>query len=145
MPNLLDRILKRGWDPAEFATLVDGRWTLTPGVFYPAMVRHIHRSLQEEELPPELVDKVINPDADPLLAARRYRNWAKRIEREAWNDALTHIAKVPEGRLMKRAEALECCRLWFTRALKNHAKPPIMIHITRDEAYKLGVNAEFRA
>ena len=143
--SLLDKILKRGWDPAEFATLVDGRWTITPGVFYPAMTRHILKSLREEELPPELVDKEINAEADPLLAARRYRNWARRIEAEAWKDANTHIGKVPQQRWMKRAEALECARLWFTRALKNNRKGPHMIHILRDEGYKLGVNAEFRA
>jgi len=145
MPSFLDKLLKKRFDPSEFATLVGGRWTITPGVFYPAMVRHIHGSLQIEELPPELVDRVINPEVDPLLAARRYRNWARTIEPEAWRDALTHINKVPEKRLVKRAEALECCRLWFTRALKNNEKPPISIHILKDEGYRLGVNVELRA
>ena len=84
---------------------------------------------------------------DPCLAARRYRGWARRIPAQAWEDAQVAPEHMrTHERQMARAEALECCRLWFTRALKNKERPAgISIHISADPRFRLGVDAEFRA
>lgn len=131
------------WDPKDYARQVDGVWEITPAKFYPAMIKHIHATLDDAGLPPELVDRDPRPEVDPGLAARRYRSWARKIDGTAWADALQPLGKIPDFRRIKaRAEALECARLWFTRALKNHTGGPIFIHIERDSAFRLGVNLD---
>lgn len=139
----------KGWNPKDYAQKVRGVWAVTPGTFYPAMIHHIRASLAAGELPPELIDIQIQDEVDPTLAAKRYRNWARRIPESAWRDALLPLAAIPardEERIDRRAEALECCRLWFTRALKNAERPAgIRIRILRDERFKLGTDREFRA
>ena len=110
------------------------------------MIQHIKESLEDGDLPAELVDTIVHPEIDPCLAARRYRGWARRIPEQAWLDAEVAPELVPDSRLMARAEALECARLWFTRALKNKERPAgISIHISADPRFRLGVDAEFRA
>lgn len=118
---------------------------LTPAEFYPAMVAHIREAIQSPDLPAELVDRDVNPQIDPLLAARRYYNYAKRIPEGAWSDALVPLAVLLSKphidiikRVRQRAEALELARLWFTRAAKNQAGRPIGIHILKDENFRLG-------
>lgn len=137
------------WDPKDYARKVGGTWEATPAEFYPAMIGHIMDSQASGELPAELIDKRVNPEVDPCLAARRYRNWARRIPGEAWADATLPLAQVLSTcdvrRIKARAEALECARLWFTRALKNNEKSPIYIHILKDTRFALGVSEEFRA
>lgn len=141
----------KSWNPKDYAQKVKGVWALTPGVFYPAMIQHIQETLAGQDLPAELIDIRVRPDVDPCLAARRYRNWARRIPGRAWEDALRPLADVfSQGwngeRLLQRAEALECARLWFTRALKNAEAPAaIRIRILRDERYKLGTDRQFHA
>jgi hypothetical protein len=145
----------RQWDPKDYADEVDeGHYEILPSEFYPAMIAHIQKSLEQGDLPRELVDKDPHPDIDPNMAARRYRNWAKRITPQAWGDALKNLEEVVPlanptkeqvARVVRRAEALECARLWFTRALKNAKAPPIYIHILNDPRFRLGVNVEFRA
>lgn len=134
---------------ADYAAEKDQVYVLTPRVFYPAMVQRIQVELSEEGLPGELIDKKINPEIDPTMAARRYKRWAGRIATAAWADALVPLAALPqedEQRIEDRAEALECARLWFTRALKNKVSPaPVRIKILRDDDYKLGTNKAFSA
>jgi len=146
MPNILTRVLGKGWNPKRFAKKEKGVWEVTPAVFFPAMIEHIQESLASGELAEELIDIIVHPEIDPCLAARRYRNWARRIPEQAWTDAMLPPELVPDSRIMARAEALECCRLWFTRALKNAERPAgISIHISNDPRFRLGVDAEFRA
>lgn len=118
-------------------------YELVPSVFYPRMASWIQKSLEADELPGELIDTVIRPDIDPLLAARRYRNFARRVSDLAWADVGIPVeviaATMDQKRIAERADALELCRLWFTRALKNQMAAPVKIHITRDPAYRLGV------
>lgn len=126
-----------------------GQYVITPGEFYPAMIAHIRASVEAGDLPAELIDRDIKQEIDPTLAARRYLNWARRIPDLAWRDALVPLA-VLEGkglqvRIAERAEALECARLWFTRAAKNFDGGLTRIRILCDPAYKLGTIAEYRA
>ena len=147
MATLFARVFgEKGWNPKSYAKKVQGVWVLTPAVFYPAMIEHIQESMAKDELPPELIDIRINPDVDPCLAARRYKGWARRISALAWSDALLPLSVIPARRIPARAEALECCRLWFTRALKNAEGPAgIRIRILKDFRFKLGTVQEFRA
>ncbi len=132
------------WDPRDYARQVDGVWVITPSTFYPAMIKRIHATLDDPGLPQELVDKVPHPEIDPGLAARRYRNWARRVEGTAWADAQVSLLAVRSmERIEARAEALECARLWFTRALKNLSGEPVRIHIERDNNFRLGTTRQF--
>lgn len=146
--TLKSKLLGR-WDPRDYARHEGGKWVLDPEKFYPAMIKHIRESLEHEDLPAELVDRNPRPEIDPMMAARRYRNWAVRIPTQAWEDAECSFAEVVEHgdlvRVARRAEVLECARLWFTRALKNTAKDPIYIRILNDPRFRLGVGGEFRA
>lgn len=135
------------FNPEEFCVkkvdpAVGEYYEITPGEFYPKMVAWVRTAAAHEELPPELVDSVIKAEVDPLLAARRYKAYAKRIPDISWSDALVPvniIAATTQERLSARADALELCRLWFTRAMKNQAGGPIKIHILKDERFALGV------
>ena len=135
----------KSWNPKDYAKKDKGRWIVTPGVFYPAMIQHIKESLASGDLPAELIDRQIKGDVDPTLAAKRYRGWGRRISDQAWADALRPLGQVRVKDWRNRAEALECARLWFTRALKNREAPPVYIKILKDDRFKLGVDKEFRA
>lgn len=148
----LKSLLTGKFDPKDFADKQGETWVVIPSVFYPAMIAHIKKSLENEDIPQELVDKDPHPEIDPRTAARRYRNWAKRIGPQAWTDAHRSLIEIPADderkwvlRVTQRAEALECARLWFTRALKNGAEGMTRIRILNDSRFKLGVNLEFRA
>lgn len=137
------------WDPTDYARKEGEVWILSPSVFYPAMIKHIRICVGEGTLPEELIDREVNPDIDPALAARRYRAWARRITAQAWNDALCPLERVLGlgiERIAERAQALECARLWFTRALKNGKGPgTVKIRILRDDRYRLGIDLQFHA
>ena len=115
-------------------------YVMDPAVFYPAMVEHIQAAVAAGKLPAELVDPKPSVDVDPALAARSYVRKARAIRPGAWADALTprsaFTGEDAADRLFYRAEALELCRLWFTRALKN-AKGPLYVRIREDPDYRL--------
>jgi hypothetical protein len=143
--SIIAKVLGK-FDPADYARKAGKLWVISPAMFYPAMIKHIRASLESQDLPAELVDREVNPEVDPGLAARRYRNWARRITPQAWNDALQPPnLNLGERRAIERAEALECARLWFTRALKNHESGPVHIRILRDDRYRLGIERQFHA
>lgn len=127
-----------------------GQYVITPSEFYPAMIAHMQEVVEKGELPEELIDRDIKQEIDPTLAARRYLTWARQIPDLAWRDALVPFAVLAakpgmQERIEQRAEALECARLWFTRAAKNLDSGLTRIRILRDPAYKLGTIAEYRA
>ena len=144
--SLLTWIGGKGWKAKDYARKERGVWVITPATFYQAMIQHIKDSLASGDLPTELVDRKIKGEIDPTLAAKRYRNWARGISDQAWDDALTPLSLVgTHQRQLARAEALECARLWFTRALKNAETHPVYIRILKDNRFRLGVSTEFRA
>lgn len=143
---------ERGWNPEDYARRrvdlqVGEYWEIEPGTFYPLMIAYIRQAIQSEDLPAELIDRQVKAQIDPLLAARRYYNNARRIQEVAWGDALVplqvFLEKGPDAhwltRMEQRAEALELARLWFTRAVKNLSDRPVAIHILCDPDYRLGV------
>ena len=115
-------------------------YVIDPAVFYPAMVEHIQAAVAAGRLPAELVEQNPSIDVDPAMAARSYFRKAQAIGPGAWADALTprsaFTGKDAAERLFYRAEALELCRLWFTRALKN-AKGPLFLRILKNDDYRL--------
>ncbi len=130
----------KGFQPKNYATKDkegDG-WRVVPDVFYPTMIAHIRAVLGEEGLPEELVDRVLQEGVDPKMAARRYLSWARSISVQGWADAQCAPEEVAPERLAERASALECARLWFTRALKNAEQKPIHIRIERNSTFRLG-------
>lgn len=116
-----------------------GIYELIPSVFYPTMIAHIQEAITRGELPGELIDRPPQPGIDPQLAARTMLKTARAIPEQAWKDALIPREEFADvQRIRNRAQALECARLWFTRAAKNlHRGSLTRIHIHKDLRFKL--------
>lgn len=96
-------------------------------ILYPSMVSHIRKVLAGEE---EL----------PSAGVALYRSRAKTLmeqDADAFEMALTPRAAWEDGHedLVPRSEALEICRLWFTRLLKEKVGY-LYLHITDQDGQK---------
>mgnify|MGYP001818927467 CR=1 FL=1 len=118
-PNVLQRLARREPGPRVFEVV--------PGIMYPAMVRHVVANLKKD------------PPNDGL---RRYYAMAKRIQGKAgyaWESALVSRERCSSDvQVRYRAEALETCRLWFTKMLHQAVNEvPMVVHILGDDRYRL--------
>lgn len=116
-------------------------YAVDPAVMYPAVIERIRQVIDEEIVPPELVDALdsLTPGIDPTAAALRIVNRCKKVSSAAWGNALkprSDFGSASSKDVVERAEALECARAYFTRALKKQVSP-LGIHILNDPAYKL--------
>lgn len=139
----------RAWYTVDFDAVV------------PALVEHIRVTLQTNGLPTELIDLNPHPEIAPAQAARMHIARARAVAATAWDDALRPLFdrafpspeevqvalalaaqgdELPEAvaRLMRRAQALQTVRLWFTRALKTKFGP-VGIHWVGSDAFKDGM------
>lgn len=98
-----------------------------PDVIYPAMVGYARGVLAGE--------------IAIYSGEQEFRTQAEQMERElfsVWDWALLPIDEVGDEYVRAvRERALELLRRWFTRRLKEYARRPIGIHITRDPRYCL--------
>jgi hypothetical protein len=114
-----------------------------PGIIYPAVIARIREVLKSGEFPNELVDLNTPPEADPRGVARTYLTIARTIQPEAFKWALQEhdrfYSNYTDIEIVRRAQALELARLWFTQALHVQAGgdgTPIGVHWINVPAFK---------
>lgn len=121
----------------EGVTVYVVRWS----VLYPALVARIRECLERNVRPRELLDlDNPNPDVPVDAAARLYRGHAQALPDGALDLALTPADECPAELLADRAAALELCRKWFTRALKNRhglGRQLVLRLVPDDRGYRL--------
>jgi hypothetical protein len=138
-----------------------------PANLYPSTIRRIVAVLAQGQFPDELIDPTpvtitssqglreriremvgrgqrVDIDvmlSDPAVSARHYLAQARAVDPRAWDWALQDRRRWPRdpqhAEVMMRARALEVARLWFTHALHNAIEEPVMLHILKDDFYKL--------
>lgn len=105
------------------------RFEIAPAFLYPTMVNHIMAVLKRQERPQD-------------SGLQRYYAMAKRLDgkfKDAFDLALRPRGDV-DGPIQRerRAEALEICRLWFTRQLHIEiGEKTMVLRILKDDRYRL--------
>jgi hypothetical protein len=118
-PGALQKLMGLKESPRSFE--------VKPSFMYPAMVAHIKEATKKKAAEE---------------GVERYYAMAKRLQGKA--DYAFNLALLPkrdcnsEVEIQRRAEALEICRLWFTRMLHMAiGGGPMNVRILRDDRYRL--------